>query len=101
MLTILTTALAFLSTAVSLAAAPWALVGYLGLGVYSQRPWQAAKYGLLWGLAVQIFALALGRIPLSNLTQMAVSTVLRVLGAIVITVAIFYLARYLRRPKRA
>ena len=97
----MTLVLSLLSTAVVLAASPWALVGYLGLGVYSERPWQAIKYGFLWGLTIQIFALALGRIPLTNLGQMAVSTVLRLVGAIIITLAIFYLARFVRRrPKR-
>ena len=91
--------LTILSAAVSLAASPWALIGYIGLGVYSERLWQAVKYGFLWGLTVQIFALALGRIPLLDVSRIALTSVLRLLGAIIITVAIFYLARLVRRPR--
>ncbi len=85
------------TSALSLAANPIALVGYIGFGVYAARPGQAIKYGLLWGAALQLFAVALGRIPVLDFRLVAVTTGLRLLGAVLITVAIFYLARMLRR----
>ena len=85
------------TAAISLAASPIALVGYIGLGVYAARLSQAIKYGFLWGAALQLFAVALGRIPVLDVRLVATTTGLRLLGAVVITVAIFYLARALRR----
>ncbi len=85
------------TAAISLAASPIALVGYIGLGVYAVRLGQAIKYGFLWGAALQLFAVALGRIPVLDVRLVATTTGLRLLGAVVITVAIFYLARALRR----
>ncbi len=85
------------TAAISLAASPIALVGYIGLGVYAARLGQAIKYGFLWGAALQLFAVALGRIPVLDVRLVATTTGLRLLGAVVITVAIFYLARALRR----
>ncbi len=85
------------TAAISLAASPIALVGYIGLGVYAARLGQAIKYGFLWGAALQLFAVALDRIPVLDVRLVATTTGLRLLGAVVITVAIFYLARALRR----
>ena len=86
-----------LTAALGLAASPIALVGYIGLGVYAARLWQAVKFGLLWGLALQLFAVALGRISILDLQAVALTTALRLLGAVLITVGVFYLARALRR----
>ena len=85
------------TAALSLAANPIALVGYIGLGVYAARLGQAIKYGVLWGAALQLFAVALGRIPVLDLQLLLTTTGLRLLGATLITVAVFYLARTLRR----
>lgn len=85
------------TAAVGLAASPIALVGYIGLGVYAARLGQAVKFAFLWGAALQLFAVALGRIPVLDVRLVATTTGLRLLGAVLITVAIFYLARALRR----
>lgn len=89
--------IALLAAAIQLAANPIALVGYIGLGVYTQRIWQAIKYGLLWGLALQLFAVASGREDILDADRLAATTVLRLTGAVILTVTAFYLARLLRR----
>ena len=82
--------------AIELASNPVALVGYLVLGIYASRLWQVLKYGFLWGLAIHFFAIALGRTELPTNEMLAIMTALRLAGAVIITVAIFYLARALR-----
>jgi hypothetical protein len=89
--------LELLSTAIELAANPFALVGYIGLGVYSQTLWRALKYGFLWGVAIFIFAIALGSPQPLQFDALAVRLGLHLVGAIIITVGVFYLYRMLRR----
>ena len=89
--------IALLATAIQLAANPFALVGYIGLGVYAQRIWQAIKYGLLWGLALQLYALASGREDILDFDRIAATTALRLAGAVILTLAAFALARLFRR----
>jgi hypothetical protein len=89
--------LQLISTAIELAANPFALAGYILLGVYSQTLWQALKYGFLWGVAIFIFIIALGAAQLTDFTALAVRLGLHVLGALIITVGVFYLYRMLRR----
>ncbi len=83
--------------AIGLAASPIALVGYIGLGVYAGRVFDAVKFAILWGLALQLFAVALGRIPILRIDLVATTTILRLLGAVLITLGVFYLARAVRR----
>ncbi len=85
------------TAALGLAASPIALVGYIGLGVYAARLWLAIKFGILWGLALQLLAVALGRISILDPQAIALTTALRLLGAVLITVGVFYLARAVRR----
>ena len=85
------------TAALGLAASPIALVGYIGLGVYAARLWLAIKFGILWGLALQLLAVALGRISILDPQAIALTTALRLLGAVLITVGVFYLARVVRR----
>jgi hypothetical protein len=85
--------------AIELAANPFALVGYIGLGVYSQTLWQALKYGFLWGVAVFIFTIALGNPQPLQFDQLAVRLGLHAVGALIITVGMFYLYRMLRSGK--
>src|SRR3546814_1879434 len=82
--------------AVSLAANPFALAGYIGLGVYATSMFRAARYALLWGLAVQLFTLALGETSILDVEAVAVQTGLRLLGALLITLAVHSLYRLLR-----
>lgn len=89
--------LQLITTAIELAANPFALAGYILLGVYSQSLWQALKYGFLWGVAIFIFIIALGGAQLTDMSALAVRFGLHLVGAIIITVAIFYLYRMLRR----
>ena len=89
--------LELISKAVELAANPFALVGYIGLGVYSQTLWRALKYGFLWGVAIFIFTIALGDPQPLQFDLLAVRLGLHIVGAILITVAVFYLYRMLRR----
>jgi len=89
--------IALLVAAVQLAANPLALAGYIGLGVYAQRIWQAIKFGLLWALALQLFALASGREDILDADRLAITTSLRLTGALIVTVTVFYLARRFRR----
>jgi hypothetical protein len=88
--------LELITTAIELAANPFALVGYILLGVYSQTLWQAVKYGFLWGVAIFIFRIALGKALLTDMTVVAVQFGLSLLGAIIITVGVFYLYRWMR-----
>ena len=89
--------LELITKAIELAANPFALVGYIGLGVYSQTLWRALKYGFLWGVAVFIFSLALGGPQPLQFDLLALSFGLHLVGAVIITVAVFYLYRMLRR----
>jgi hypothetical protein len=91
--------LQLITTAIELAANPFAMVGYILLGVYSQTLWQALKYGFLWGVALFIFSIALSASQLPDLNAMAVRFGLHLVGAIIITVGVFYLYRVLRRGK--
>ncbi len=91
--------LQLITTAIDLAANPFALVGYILLGVYSQTLWQALKYGFLWGVAIFIFIVALGGAKLEDVSALLVRLGLHLVGAIIITVAVFYLYRMLRRVK--
>ncbi len=89
--------IALLAAAIQLAANPLALVGYIGLGVYAQRIWQAIKFGLLWGLALQLFAVASGRENILDFDRLAATTALRLAGAVILTLAAYTIARLLRR----
>ncbi len=89
--------LQLITTAIELAANPFALVGYILLGVYSQRLWQSLKYGFLWGVAIFIFKIALSGSPLADMNALMVRFGLHLLGAVIITVVVFYLYRMLRR----
>jgi hypothetical protein len=86
----------FLTAALSLTANPFALAGYIGLGVYSTTTWRAFKYGVLWGLTIQIFVLALGRSDILDFEGLAVQTALRLVGAVVVTMGVHYLYRAMR-----
>lgn len=89
--------LAYLTLALELTSNPIALAGYIGLGVYATTSWRAFKYAVLWGLAVQIFALALGRVSFLDLEGLVAQTCLRLLGALIVTMGVFYLYRFMRR----
>lgn len=91
--------IAYLALALELTSNPIALAGYIGLGVYATTTWRAFKYAVLWGLAVQIFALALGRISFLDLEGLIAQTILRLIGALVVTMGVFYLYRFMRRGK--
>ncbi|MFQ5972687.1 MAG: hypothetical protein ACE5Q3_10160 [Alphaproteobacteria bacterium] len=88
--------LELVSLAVDQAANPFALVGYIAIGAYVQRLWHAIKFGFLWGLAFHIFAIALGSIDLLDPSRVLVTGLLRVTGAVLVTIAVFYLARAVR-----
>ena len=84
------------TTAIELASNPVALAGYILLGVYSQTLWQALKYGFMWGVAIFIFIIALGGSQLADVNVVAIRFGLHLVGAILITVVVFYLYRALR-----
>lgn len=88
--------LEILTLALDLTSSPVALFGYIGLGVYATTPWRAFKYAVLWGFAIQIFALSLGRADFFDLQGLAVQTGLRLIGALIVTMGVFYLYRVLR-----
>ncbi len=88
--------LLLLTTAISLAANPFALIGYIGCGLAANSVWRAIRYGALWGLAVQVFVVSVGNAPLLD-AGLPLQTALRLLGAVIITVGVYYLARVLRR----
>jgi hypothetical protein len=75
---------------------PLALAGFIALGVVATSVWRAAKYGLMWGLAVQLFDISLGRTGFA-LEPILFETILRLTGAVIVTVGIHALARWLRR----
>ena len=89
-------AVELINLAIELASNPFALVGYIALGVYSQTLWQALKYGVLWGVAIFIFIVALSGSQLSAIDVMALRFGLHLLGAIIVTVGVFYLYRVVR-----
>ena len=80
-----------------LTANPFAAAGYIALGVYATNTWRAFKYAVLWGLTIQIFLVALGKTDLLNLQGMAIQTALRLVGALVVTMGVYYLYRTMRR----
>jgi len=86
----------FLVLALSLTTNPFALVGYIGLGVFATSTWRAFKYAILWGLTIQIFSLALGKTSFLDLGDLALLTVLRLVGALIVTLGVFYLYRAMR-----
>ena len=88
--------LEILALALSLTASPFALAGYIGLGVHATNSWRAFKYGVLWGLTIQIFVLALGKTNILDYQGLAIQTGLRLLGAMIVTMGVFYLYRLLR-----
>ena len=75
---------------------PLALVGFIALGVVATSGFKAARYGALWALAVQLFEMALHRTSLAPLSILF-ETGLRAAGGVLISVGVFYLARWLRR----
>ena len=91
--------LVYLTLALELTANPIALAGYIGLGVYALTTLRAFKYAVLWGLAVQIFALALGRVSFLDLEGLITQTFLRLLGAVIVTMVVFYLYRFMRQGR--
>ena len=91
--------IAYLTLALELTSNPIALAGYIGLGVYATTTWRAFKYAVLWGLAVQIFALALGRVSFLDLEGLIAQTILRLIGALIVTMGVFYLYRFMRRGR--
>lgn len=86
----------FLVLAISLTANPFALAGYIGLGVFATSSWRAFKYAILWGLTIQIFSLALGKSSFLDLEDMALRTVLRLVGAVIVTMGVYYMYRFMR-----
>lgn len=91
--------LELITAAIELASNPFALAGYILLGVYSQTLWQALKYGFLWGAAIFIFIVALGGLQLTDFTALSIRFGLHLVGAVIITVGVFYLYRMLRGGK--
>ena len=89
-----------LTAAISLATNPVALIGYVVLGVVAQRPLQALKYAVWWGLAMQVFAVAARSVDLFDLQAVALTAILRVTGAILITLGVYFLARALHVGRR-
>ena len=89
--------LAYLTLALELTSNPIALAGYIGLGVHATTTWRAFKYAVLWGLAAQIFAVALGRVSFLDLEGLIAQTCLRLIGALIVTMGVFYLYRFMRR----
>ena len=88
--------LEILTLALDLTSSPFVLFGYIGLGVYATTPWRAFKYAVMWGLAIQIFALSLARADFFDLQGLAVQTGLRLVGALIVTMGVFYLYRTMR-----
>lgn len=86
----------FLVLALSLTTNPFALVGYIGLGVFATSTWRAFKYAILWGLTIQIFSLALGKTSFLDLGDLALLTALRLVGALIVTLGVYYLYRAMR-----
>ena len=90
----------FLVLILSLAANPFAMVGYIGLGVYATTTWRALKYAFLWGVMIQIFSLALGKSQFDDLQGLVVQTAVRLIGALIITTCVYYLYRAMNRKVR-
>jgi len=86
-----------LSYTLDLTANPFAAAGYIALGVYAANTWRAFKYAVLWGLTIQIFVVALGKTDFLNLQGLAIQSTLRLFGALVVTMGVYYLYRTMRR----
>lgn len=81
--------------AIALAAQPVALVGYIVLGVWARNIWQAAGYAAGWAVAMQLFVTLTGG-SFAGPTLFAGQLALRLIGAVVLTLAIYLLYRVLR-----
>lgn len=86
-----------LIVAVNKAANPFALIGYIVLGVIATSAWRAAKYGFMWGVAVYFVSVATEPVGLGNVQVLAATGVLYLIGAVIVTLGVFYLYRLLRR----
>jgi len=89
--------MAFLGWTFELAREPFALAGYIALGAVAQSIPAAARTGAYWGLAIHLFAVALGQIDILAVERLGILTLARLLGAVVVTVGVHLLARWLRR----
>ncbi len=90
--------LEILVLALRLASEPLALMGFAGLGIVSKSPLHAVRYAALWALTMEIFGLGLGRSAIDPMS-IIIETGLRLIGAVIVTLGVFYLARRLRRGK--
>ncbi len=84
--------------AVRLASEPLAIIGFAWLGIVSKSPLHALRYAALWALTVQVFDISLGRSAFEP-EAILFETALRLVGAVIVTLGIYYLARRLRRGK--
>lgn len=85
--------------ALTLVAEPVTLIGCLLIGVGARSYGLVLRFAPLWGLALQLFAVALGRWSLLDPEALAIATVLRVLAVLVLTLAIHALARRVLRHR--
>ena len=85
--------------ALSLVAEPVTLIGCLLIGVGARSYGLVLRFAPLWALALQLFAVALGRWSLLDPEGLAIATVLRVLAVLALTLAIHALARRILRHR--
>ena len=88
-----------LAAALQIVSQPLALVWFIVLGVVAASGWRAARHGALWAMAVQVFEMALHRSSLAPIPILT-ETALRLVGVVLISVGVYYLARRLRGPER-
>jgi hypothetical protein len=87
--------LALFAAAVTLAAHPVALIGYIALGVVARTVWLAIGYAAAWALVMQFFVMVTGT-GFADPAGIAVQLGLRLAGSVVLTLAVFALYRVLR-----
>lgn len=84
------------AAAMDLAAQPVALVGCIVLGVLARTAIHAIAYAAGWALAMQLFV-TVTSIGLADPGSLVVQSGLRVVGAAILTLAVYLLYRALRR----
>ncbi|MGE0255320.1 MAG: hypothetical protein AB7N54_05780 [Alphaproteobacteria bacterium] len=85
--------------ALGLVAEPVTLVGCLLIGVGARSFGLVLRFAALWGVALQLFSVALGRWSLLEPEGLAIATVLRVVAVVALALAIHALARRVLRNR--
>ncbi|MBM3559939.1 MAG: hypothetical protein FJX53_08720, partial [Alphaproteobacteria bacterium] len=85
--------------ALGLVAEPVTLIGCLLIGAGARSYGLVLRFATLWGLALQLFAVALGRWSLLEPEMLAIATGLRIVAVVALSLGIHALARRILRDR--